>query len=62
MLFLISPAKALDYDTPPSTTRHTQPLFVKQASELIAVLRPKAPQDIAVLMGLSCLLYTSRCV
>ncbi len=53
MLFLISPAKALDYDTPPTTTRHTQPLFVKQASELIAVLRPKAPQEIAALMGLS---------
>jgi cytoplasmic iron level regulating protein YaaA (DUF328/UPF0246 family) len=53
MLFLISPAKALDYDTPPTTTRHTQPLFVTQAAQLIDVLRPKAPQDIAALMGLS---------
>ena len=53
MLFLISPAKALDYDTPPTTTRHTQPLFVAQAAQLIDVLRPKAPQDIATLMGLS---------
>jgi cytoplasmic iron level regulating protein YaaA (DUF328/UPF0246 family) len=53
MLFLISPAKALDYDTPPTTTRHTQPLFVAQAAQLIDVLRPKAPQDIAALMGLS---------
>ena len=33
MLFLISPAKALDYETPPTTATHTQPLFVPQASE-----------------------------
>ena len=53
MLFLLSPAKALDYETPPHTPTHTQPLFVKQASELIDVLRDKTPQDIAELMDLS---------
>jgi cytoplasmic iron level regulating protein YaaA (DUF328/UPF0246 family) len=53
MLFLLSPAKALDYETPPSTPIHTQPLFVKQASELIDVLRDKSMQDIAELMSLS---------
>ena len=53
MLFLLSPAKALDYETPPSTATHTQPLFVKQASELIDVLRDKSMQDIADLMSLS---------
>jgi cytoplasmic iron level regulating protein YaaA (DUF328/UPF0246 family) len=53
MLFLISPAKALDYETPPSTATHTLPLFVPQASELIAVLREKSPQQIAELMDLS---------
>jgi cytoplasmic iron level regulating protein YaaA (DUF328/UPF0246 family) len=53
MLFLLSPAKALDYETPAHTATHTQPLFVPQASELIAVLRDKNPQDIATLMDLS---------
>ena len=53
MLYLLSPAKALDYETPPSTATHTQPLFVKQASELIGVLRDKSMQDIADLMSLS---------
>jgi len=53
MLFLISPAKALDYETPPTTPTHTQPLFVPQASELIGVLRDKSPQQIAELMDLS---------
>jgi len=53
MLFLLSPAKALDYETPPVTPVHTQPLFVPQASELIEVLREKSPQEIATLMDLS---------
>ncbi|ETD71142.1 hypothetical protein V757_06790 [Pelistega indica] len=53
MLFLLSPAKKLDYDTPLSVEKHTQPLFVKQAQELITVLRKKSVQDIAELMSLS---------
>ncbi|MEX1168251.1 MAG: peroxide stress protein YaaA [Hydrogenophaga sp.] len=53
MLFLISPAKALDYETPPHITTHTQPLFVPQAAELIEVMREKSPQQIAELMSLS---------
>jgi len=53
MLFLLSPAKALDYETPAVPARHSQPLFVPQASELIAVLREKSPQQIAALMDLS---------
>lgn len=52
-MFLLSPAKALDYETPPHVTTHTQPLFVRQASELIEVLRDKSPQQIAELMDLS---------
>jgi cytoplasmic iron level regulating protein YaaA (DUF328/UPF0246 family) len=53
MLFLISPAKALDYETPPHIDAHTQPPFVPQASALIEVLREKSPQQIAELMSLS---------
>jgi len=53
MLFLISPAKALDYETPPHVKTHTQPLFVAQASELVGVMREKSPQEIAALMDLS---------
>ena len=53
MLFLISPAKALDYETPPATTTHTQPLFAQRAADLIGVLREKSPQQIAELMHLS---------
>lgn len=53
MLLLLSPAKTLDYDTPAHTARHTQPLFVEQASALIDVLRTKTPADISDLMDLS---------
>lgn len=53
MLFLISPAKALDYDTPPHVATHTQPLFMKQATELVGVMREKSPLQVAELMDLS---------
>jgi cytoplasmic iron level regulating protein YaaA (DUF328/UPF0246 family) len=53
MLFLLSPAKALDYDTPLSGQPHTAPLFVKQSKALIEVLRTQSPQQVAELMDLS---------
>lgn len=53
MLFVISPAKALDYETPPHVKTHTRPLFAAQAQELIGVLREKSPQEVAELMKLS---------
>ena len=56
MLFLISPAKTLDYETPvpaPLRRRATEPLFNAEAGELIAVLRKKSPAQVAQLMDLS---------
>ena len=53
MLFLLSPAKSLDYETPPPDQPHTAPLFVKQSKVLIDLLRGYAPQQIAELMDLS---------
>ena len=53
MLFLLSPAKSLDYETPPHITRHSQPLFTRQSAELIEVLKTKSPQQISTLMKLS---------
>ncbi len=49
----MSPAKSLDYDTPAGDVPHTLPQFVPQAAELIEVLRPYSPQQIAELMDLS---------
>ncbi len=53
MIFLLSPAKALDFDTPPHVSRHTRPQFVAQSTELIDVLRRKTPSQVAELMHLS---------
>ncbi len=58
MLFLLSPAKSLDYDTPTGDVPHTKPQFVAQSAELIALLKPKTPPQIAELMGLSDALAT----
>ena len=52
-MFLLSPAKSLDYDTPAGDVPHTLPHFAAQAAELIGVLRPYSPQQIAELMDLS---------
>ena len=53
MLFLLSPAKSLDYESPLPELPHTLPGFVPQSSELIEVLRKKSPAQIAELMDLS---------
>ena len=54
MLFVLSPAKSLDYETPlPAGLGHTQPSFVEHSSELVGLLRQRSPQQIAELMDLS---------
>jgi len=56
MLFLLSPAKTLDYETPvPAALRRkaSEPDFTDRAAELIAVLRQKTPAQVAALMELS---------
>ncbi|WNW13550.1 peroxide stress protein YaaA [Pseudomonas sp. DTU_2021_1001937_2_SI_NGA_ILE_001] len=53
MLMVISPAKTLDYETPPTTTRHTLPEYLDHSQELIAQLRELTPAQIGELMHLS---------
>jgi hypothetical protein len=53
MLMVISPAKTLDYQTPPVTQRYTQPEHLDHAQDLIAQLRDFTPRQIAELMHLS---------
>ncbi|KAA1190469.1 peroxide stress protein YaaA [Pseudohalioglobus sediminis] len=53
MLTVISPAKTLDFDTPPTTRKATQPQFLERASELVEDAREMSPQDIRALMGVS---------
>lgn len=53
MLIVISPAKTLDYETPPVTKSHSKPAFLKQSQELINILRNYSALDLAELMKLS---------
>ena len=53
MLFLLSPAKSLDYESTLPAIAATQPQFVQQSTELIATLKQKTPQQISELMDLS---------
>ena len=53
MLMVISPAKTLDYETPPATPRFTQPEHLDHAQDLIQQLRDFTPAQIAELMHLS---------
>ncbi len=53
MLFLLSPAKSLDYDTPAGDLPHTLPQFVPQSEKLIGVLKKKSARQIGKLMDLS---------
>lgn len=53
MLIVLSPAKSLDYETPPSTQYHTQPEFVSDSKKLIQILRHYSPAQISSLMGIS---------
>jgi cytoplasmic iron level regulating protein YaaA (DUF328/UPF0246 family) len=53
MLIVLSPAKSLDLDTPPTTKLHTQPSFLDHSEQLIGRLRDFSPVQIGELMDLS---------
>jgi hypothetical protein len=53
MLFLLSPAKTLDYESPLRELPHTLPQFPRHCAELIEVLRRKSPRQVGELMDIS---------
>lgn len=53
MLMVISPAKTLDYETPPPTQRFTYPEHLDHSEQLIDQLREMSPRQISELMHLS---------
>lgn len=53
MLIVISPAKSLDFVSPPATRRHTLPEHLERATELAAIMARMTAPEIARLMGVS---------
>lgn len=53
MLIVISPAKTLDFETPPHVEQYTQAAFLKKSESLIDELSTKSPAEIEKLMKVS---------
>lgn len=53
MIFLLSPAKTLDYETPPHVAAKGDPGFLSRSAELIRLLKKRSANEIGELMGLS---------
>jgi cytoplasmic iron level regulating protein YaaA (DUF328/UPF0246 family) len=53
MLIVLSPAKSLDLDSPPTTATLTTPRFIDHAAELIKTIKPWSPAQVGALMAIS---------
>ncbi|MEM7543271.1 MAG: peroxide stress protein YaaA [Pseudomonadota bacterium] len=53
MLFVISPAKTLDFETPPPVAKTTMPDFLGDSAKLIRALKKLDASEIRSLMGIS---------
>ena len=53
VLIVLSPAKSLDYESPLTTKKRSEPLLLDRASELVDIMRTKSPADLRQLMGIS---------
>lgn len=53
MLTVISPAKTLDFDTPPVTKKTSSPELLDDSGQLMSIMRRQSPDDLMSLMGIS---------
>lgn len=53
MLYLLSPAKSLDYESGVPSLRATMPRFLEHSAELAAILKKLKPAELEKLMGVS---------
>ncbi len=53
MIAVLSPAKTLDFTTPPQTRKHSQPEFLAEAEELVGGLAKLSKAKVQGLMGIS---------
>ena len=53
MLIVVSPAKALDFESPLPTRKFSEPEQLDRTRELVSVMRAKSPDDLSSMMGIS---------
>ena len=53
MLIVVSPAKALDFESPLPTAKFTQPTMLDRSEDLVGIMARKSPDDLSTLMSIS---------
>ena len=53
MLIVVSPAKALDFESPLPTSKHSEPLMLERSRELVGIMASKSPADLSEMMSIS---------
>lgn len=53
MLLVVSPAKALDFESPLATKKFTVPTMMDEARQLVSIMSRQSPDDLADLMSIS---------
>lgn len=53
MLIVVSPAKALDFESPLPTKKHSQPEMLDRSTDLVKIMATKSPDDLSAMMSIS---------
>jgi hypothetical protein len=53
VLIVVSPAKALDFESRLPTKKYTEPEMLDRADELVSVMRDKSPEELSSMMSIS---------
>ncbi len=53
MLIVVSPAKSLDFETPLTTKKFSEPTMLEQSAELVEIMAKKTPGDLSKMMKIS---------
>ncbi len=53
MLIVVSPAKALDFESPLPTRKFSEPEMLDRSGELVTLMRRKSPDDLSRMMSIS---------
>lgn len=53
MLIVVSPAKALDFESPLPTKKFSEPEMLDRSDELVSVMRGKSPEELSSMMSIS---------
>jgi hypothetical protein len=53
VLIVVSPAKALDFESPLPTKKYSEPEMLDRSNELVSVMRGKSPEELSSMMSIS---------